>query len=265
MAQYVRERQESLESENTTLENTVKERTIELERLLEEARINANNRHHLLADVSHELRTPLTIIRGESDIALRGQGTTSEEYREALRRAKVAAEHTAAIVDDLLLISRQESGNLRLKTEVADAVGIVRDAVSLSPVQAEFDTKIESIPVTVDKLRIRQALLALLQNAKVHGATAVRIEIAANETACHLTIADNGPGMTLTEKQSAFTRFYRGANTRAGYDEGYGLGLPIVKSVIDAHGGTVTLQDSELGGLAVVLSIPLRVSLRAVS
>ncbi len=265
MAQKVHARQRGLESENSELEATVKDRNSELERLLEEAQVNASARHQLLADVSHELRTPLTIIQGESEIALRSKNTSQDELREALRRAKTAAEHTAALVDDLLLISRQESGNLKLKTEPADLVSLVNDAVSLSPLLAEVKTGDEKIPVHIDKLRIRQSLLALLQNSRMYGANSVIVNVGTTGEESHIIIDDDGPGMSEEDKKRAFSRFFRGSNASKSYDSGHGLGLPIVKSVIQSHGGTVELTDSPQGGLQVKLTLPMRAALRSVS
>ena len=265
MARKVDARQRGLESENSELEATVRDRNSELERLLEEARANASARHQLLSDVSHELRTPLTIIQGESEIALRSKNASEDDLREALRRAKSAAEHTSALVDDLLLISRQESGNLKLKTEAADLVSLVNDAVSLSPLLAEVKADDEKISVNIDKLRVRQSLLALLQNAKMHGASSVTLGVKADDGACRVTIDDDGPGMSDADKDRAFTRFFRGSNASKSYESGHGLGLPIVKSVIQSHGGTVELADSPQGGLRVILTLPIRAALRSVS
>ncbi len=265
MATKVSERHQILEDKNTDLETIVKQRTSELERLLEEARVQSGGRQRLLADVSHELKTPLTIIRGEADIALRNRQPEVSELQEALRRSKVAAEHTSAIVDDLLLISRQESGELKLKKEASNLSRIVQDAVALSPIVSEISEPDGSIPVSVDRLRLRQALLAVLQNANNHGATTTIITLSENGDTCEISVADNGPGMSDAEKQNAFARFYRGSNAGGNRDAGYGLGLPIVKSIVEAHGGLVKLSDSEFGGLQVLISLPLRAPLRSVS
>lgn len=265
MAARIHSRQAQLETKNSTLEQLVAERTAELERLLEEAQVNTTRRHQLLADVSHELRTPLTIITGETTVALRRRNGDADDYREALLRAQQAAQKTAAIVDDLLLISRQESGQSRLKLQAANLVDVVSDAIALSSVPATLEADQGELTIPVDTLRIRQAILALLNNSKVYGATETRIFIKIYPTEFEIIVRDNGPGLTDTEKASSFERLYRGSQVNGGQDQGYGLGLPVVKAIIEAHGGGVRMEDTPGGGLTVVLTMPRANALKIVS
>jgi len=265
-AANVKSDSDALLNENATLEAALKERNRELEKLLDEARENTRLRQRLLADVSHELRTPLTVIQGESDIALRNADATEAELRDALHRAKTAATHTAGIVNDLLLISRQEEGHLKLDSKPTELGKLLRDSSSLASLPVTIDDNQHSnLMVLVDRLRLRQALLALLQNCGSHGASAINIRVQQHENFCHISVEDDGPGMDAADRKQAFSRFYRGSNTSGNYSEGYGLGLPIVKSIIEAHGGEVKLEDSQQGGLAVTLTLPLYSGLQAVS
>ncbi len=111
------------------LENQVRERTAQLEASLVEVRRADDNRRRTLADVGHELRTPLTVIRGEADIALRGHATEPAVYRAALERTREAAAHTATLVDDLLFVARNESGEARLVLADIDLERLVRDTL----------------------------------------------------------------------------------------------------------------------------------------
>ena len=257
---------DALLDENASLAATLKERNNELEQLLNEARESTKLRQRLLADVSHELRTPLTVIQGESDITLRNADASETELRDALQRAKTAAAHTAGIVNDLLLISRQEEGHLKLDTKPTELGKLLRDSSLLASLPVTIDEDLTAdLTVLVDRLRLRQALLALLQNCRSHGANAIEISVQQRQKFCHITVEDDGPGMNEADQAQAFSRFYRGSNTSGNYSEGFGLGLPIVKSIIEAHGGKVSLGDSQQGGLAVTLTLPMYSGLQAVS
>lgn len=265
VAADVKSRQDALLNENETLGLTLAERNAELERLLDEAKQNAQSRQRMLADVSHELRTPLTIIQGESDITLRNAKATEGELREALTRAKTAAEHTSGIVNDLLLISRQEEGQLKLDKKKTDLAGLVEDSSLLAPLPVSMEDAPSGLSALIDRLRMRQALLALMQNAKSHGASGARIRLARDGDTCRITVDDDGPGMSEADRAQAFSRFFRGSNAAGNYGGGFGLGLPIVRSIVEAHGGAVALDESAMGGLSVQLSLPLNSALRAVS
>ena len=257
---------DALLDENASLASTLKERNRELETLLDEARENTKLRQRLLADVSHELRTPLTVIQGESDITLRNANASEAELRDALNRARTAAAHTAGIVNDLLLISRQEEGHLNLDTKPTRLGKLLRDTSLLASLPVTIDDESETeIMVLVDRLRFRQALLALLQNSHGHGARAIDIRVQRQHNECHIIVEDDGPGMNEADRSQAFSRFYRGSNTSVNYSEGFGLGLPIVKSIMEAHAGRVSLGVSQQGGLAVTLSLSICSGLKAVS
>ena len=254
----------ALQNRNIDLEEAVKNRTEELERLLEEARTAEVNRRRLLSDVSHELKTPLTIIQGESEVALRGE-TSEEEYREALRRSRDTAAHTAALIDDLLLISRTEEGQLRLKLETTDIVGFFKDSVAMSSSDAVVRIGPSSGVVEVDRLRLRQSILALLSNARFHGGVEITASLEELPAFYRISVADNGPGLPETEREQVFQRFFRGSNASKDYVEGSGLGLPIVRTIAEAHGGAAGVESTEGEGSVFYITIPKTNGLRAVS
>ena len=265
MAARVDAQTKLLKSKNVELERAVAARTVELERLLEEAKTSEANRRQLLADVSHELRTPLTIIQGESDIALRGGDKTPEVYRDALTRAREAAAHTAQIVNDLLFVARKETGEARLTIEETDLRALIEDTLSLGGGTVRLETELKQAAAFVDPIRIRQCVLVLVQNAKQHGGNRIEVFLHQSPGGYRISVEDDGPGMTDVEKNSAFERFFRGSNAAERYSEGSGLGLPIARSIAEAHGGSVTLQDRSGGGLAAVIELPQRPKIRAVS
>ncbi|WP_108816763.1 sensor histidine kinase [Loktanella sp. Alg231-35] len=256
MAEVVADKTEALTLENEKLDAAVKERTKTLEHLLAEARQSEVNRRQLLADVSHELRTPLTVIQGESDIALRGSDKTSAEYKEALRRARTAATHTANLVNDLLFMSRNEAGVLRLSREPIDVVELLNEVIAISGTDAKLTPSQQPVFVNADRQRIRQAVLALLHNAEHHGGEDIQVALNEYPDNVEISISDDGSGMADDEKKHAFERFFRGSNATTRYADGLGLGLPIVRSIAEAHGGYTRINDRPEGGTIVSVSLP---------
>ncbi len=265
MAERLYRQRLDLSTQNEQLELAILHRTEQLERLLEEAKAAAQARRRMLADVSHELRTPLTIIHGEADVALRRKDAAPEEYREALRRTRESAAHTALIVDDLLFVARAEMGEQRLKTADLDLRRLVAETIDTFRPGLTLASAVETAPMRGDATRLRQLLLVLLQNAAQYGGGYIGVTLAPAPGGYRLAVEDDGPGLSETDKVAAFERFFRGSNAADRYAEGVGLGLPIAKSVAEAHGGRITLADREPHGLTAVVLLPARPKLAAVS
>jgi len=261
---------EQLSVSNTRLEKAVAHRTSELKRLLDTLKGSEANRRRLLADVSHELRTPLTIIRGEADIALRGQSKPPEIYREALGRCRDAANHTARLVDDLLFVARREAGETRLKVEAVELVSLLQRFVNEHRSFPEgnvvtFASTVDNAPIRGDEGRIRQVVLILLENALRYGGKEIGVRLDRAHTGFIVTVSDNGPGMAEEELAHAFERFFRGSNASDRYSQGTGLGLPVAKAIVEAHGGKISLTSPASQGLNVSFILPSRPPLKAVS
>ncbi|MEO0671457.1 MAG: ATP-binding protein [Pseudomonadota bacterium] len=265
MASRVEERTQKLHDQKVALERAVEQRTLELERLLEQAEGAGKKRRQMLADVSHELRTPLTIIRGETDIALRGGDKTPAEYRDALTRAREAASHTSQLVDDLLFISRHEGDDAKLKLRELDLVRLLEETVAIFDPEIGVSHDLVQANVAVDPVRIRQAVLALLSNAQQYGGRVSDVVLCQTLDGYQIAISDDGPGMTEDDKSKAFERFFRGSNAAARYGHGSGLGLPIVRAIAEAHGGAADLHDRAEGGTTALIRLPRRPHLKAVS
>lgn len=247
------QREVDTREQNARLEHAVSARTRELERLLTQIEQSEAARRQMMADVSHELRTPLTIIQGEADVSLRGVAKPVEVYAESLVRIRETAKHANHVVDDLLLIARQESGKLRLDLREVDLCDILRETASLLPRRITLDLSLPQAIAKVDPMRIRQCLLALFQNATRYGGGKIWARVEPQSNGFALIVEDNGAGMSDAEKAQAFERFFRGSNAARPEIEGTGLGLPIVRAIAHAHGGSVTLEDREGGGLRVVM------------
>lgn len=265
MAERMAEKTQALASQNEQLERAVKDRTQQLEKLLEDAKRSEGNRRRMLTDVSHELRTPLTIIQGEADIALRGENKPVDEYREALVRSRDAAAHTARLVDDLLFIARNEAGEARLAVERLDLLNVMTDLSTNFGQTVPLISDLSEAAMRGDPGRLRQALLVLLDNARQHGGTEIVMRLDQTPDGLRAAVEDNGPGMSDAEKESAFERFFRGSNAAERYSDGLGLGLPIALSIAEAHGGSIMLDDRPGGGLIAALLLPKHPKLRAVA
>lgn len=272
MAGEIAGREQLLESTNRRLEDAVAERTAELERLLATLQAAEAARRRLLADVSHELRTPLTIIRGEADIALRGGDKPPAVYREALEKAREAAGHTAKLVDDLLFIARREAGETRLSIRELDLATLlpemIRDGRSLAVggnPEVRFHSALVSAPVRADPDRLRQVLMILLDNALHYGGEQIEVRLDSSTGGFAIAVSDNGPGLSKADQERVFERFFRGSNAAGRYAQGTGLGLPVAKAIVAAHGGDIAIASEPGQGATVTITLPSRPFLAAVS
>ncbi len=272
MAAEISNRETALAQTNEHLEKTVADRTAELEQLLDTLKVNEVNRRRLLADVSHELRTPLTIIRGEAEIALRGQLKPPEVYCEALEKCRDAAEHTARLVDDLLFVARREAEETRLDVKAVDLATLLPRVVDKHHSFMAGNNKVVSFTSALgeaiiqgDEGRIRQVGMILLENALRYGGEEIEVRLDRAPAGYVISVTDNGPGMTQEEQAHVFDRFFRGSNAAANYGQGTGLGLPVAKAIIEAHGGKVALTSEPAQGLTVSFTLPTRLQLKAVS
>ncbi|MBY5935074.1 HAMP domain-containing histidine kinase [Tateyamaria omphalii] len=264
MTEGLAAREVSRAEQRKHLETTVATRTEELQKLIDKLEAGEEQRKRLMADISHELRTPLAIILGEADVTLRTTTSLSAGVSDALARIRDSAKHTNQIVDDMLTVARFEAGQLRLDRKETDLRKIVHDAVAMFPGSVAVVSPDTRVMAPVDEVRLRQSVLALLQNARRYGGSTISVMVETNPSDHVVSVEDDGPGLSAAEKSQAFDRFFRGSNASGQGIEGSGLGLPVVKSIIEAHGGTVTLHTAESGGLRVVISLPKHPAQKAV-
>ena len=264
MIAKVAERQDTLSASHDALEREVSRRTEQLEKLLHTLRQTEANRKRLLADVSHELRTPLTIIRGEADVALRGGERSLEEYREVLNRTRDAADHTARIVDDLLFVARQEAGEVRIEPQEIDLAELVAHvvesgrALDQATKTVTFETAVRMAMLRADPRRVQQVITILLENALRYGGQEIHVRLDHAPGGFAVTVADNGQGLTEEDLAHVFERFFRGPNAAIRYDGGAGLGLPVAKAIVEAHGGRIALTSDPGAGVQARFTLPDR-------
>jgi two-component system, OmpR family, sensor kinase len=200
-----------------------------------------------VADASHELRTPLALLRTELELARR-RPRSSEELRAALDSAAEEVDRLARLADDLLVLARADEHGLPLQQES------IRIRELLETVAARFGEGVEvSAPdgatLVGDRLRLEQALGNLVDNARRHGAGAIRLEADRSNRLVQLRVSDEGPGFPPTLLPHAFDRFTRGDEARE--RGGAGLGLAIVAAIARAHGGR-----AYAAGASVAIELP---------
>jgi signal transduction histidine kinase len=218
---------------------------------------DTEDRRRLLADVSHELRTPLTVIQGNVEGMLDGLYPADAVH---LERVLAEARHLERLVDDLRTLSLADAGALPLHRESTDLAALASEAVAGFQPQAAVDgvsLTLEAEGATVlevDPRRVRQVIANLVSNALRHtpagGHVTVAIQPAAD--AVELTVSDTGSGMDAESIDRAFDRFWR-----SGAAAGAGLGLGIVRDLVRAHGGDVSLESTPGAGTIVRCRFPL--------
>ena len=205
-----------------------------------------------VSNVSHELRTPLTIVHGYLQSVLRRQNNLTEIQREALETAASSAEHTIRLLQDLLDLARADSGHLHFR--MADCVlnDLIEEVVVMAQKYSDRIITIEShiypIEAKADYNRLKQVLLNLIDNAIKYSesGTPVIVKLYQLHSQAIIEVCDRGYGIPLQHQSRIFERFYRVDEARSHTTGGSGLGLSIVKTLVDGMGGSVSVR-SKLG------------------
>ncbi len=224
-----------------------------------------NTRRDFVANVSHELRTPLAMIKGYVETLLDG---AKDDPATATRFLQTIARHTdrlTYLIEDLLTISKLESGQLALNQQLLRPREVVQRVFDdLEACAAERRTHLENavpeeLGVKADADRLQQVLFNLIENAikygRAEGHVHVRGRVADNETV-ELSVADDGPGIPLDAQERIFERFFRLDKARSREAGGTGLGLAIVKHIVQAHGGKVWVESQAGQGSTFSFTLP---------
>ncbi len=214
----------------------------------------------LLADVSHQLRTPLTIARGHLEVLARAKTTDRASLRESIEVVVDEIAHMAAIVERLLMLGHAMDPDF-LETHSVDLRALLGDCYAASRVLESREYSLGPVPdivIAVDEDKLRGAVLNLVANA-VHATKpgdAVRISAAINDirNEIEVVVEDSGPGIPVEQRSIVLERFARPGSRSPG---GSGLGLAIVRAVAEAHGGSVIIDKSGLGGARVTMVLPM--------
>ena len=235
----------------------------QIEQAFREREARRHRLRRFVADAGHELRTPLTSVRGYAELFRHGADQRPDDLALAMRRIEEEASRMGVLVDDLLLLARLDQGR-PLEREPVDlrtvACDLVTDAHRLHPEwPLEFQDADAPLVVSGDDLRLHQAIGNLLANCRAHTpqGTPLALRLSSADGMGVVEVADQGPGIDPGIAGRVFERFVRADDSRARASGGSGLGLSIVSSIVESHGGRVEV-DTEVGkGSTFRLLLPL--------
>ncbi|MFC8039174.1 ATP-binding protein [Paenarthrobacter sp. NPDC057355] len=214
-----------------------------------------------VANVSHEFRTPLTSILGYVELILDDPNTLDPQARKQLNIVRRNAERLLTLVSDLLAV---RSGQIVIQRHTADVAELVRGSVtSAEPRAAKAGIRLsmdlpDALEARVDSSRLAQVLDNLVSNAIKYSPDGGDVEVAAweDDDFIFCRVTDTGMGMSEEEQAEAFTKFFRAGGVRKSAIPGVGLGLPISKAIVEAHGGTITLESVPGQGTTFTVKMP---------
>lgn len=245
-------------------------------RYAQQLREAAGVKAKFLSLMSHELRAPLNSINGYLDLALTGAaGELNEQQREFMQRARAGSEQLYALIEDLLFISRADAGQLHLNCEEISLKEIITDAVEQLEITAvdndiaiTVDVAEDVPPVWVDSVRMQQVLRNLISNALRFTSAGGSISVTASRMGAdtpapgskdemvEIAVRDTGCGIAAEYQQRIFERFYQVPRSSGGRASGQGLGLAVVKMIVELHGGRVTIESTPGAGSMFSFTLP---------
>jgi two-component system sensor histidine kinase BaeS len=217
-------------------------------------------RRAMVGDIAHEMRTPVTNIRGWLEAAEDGVVPLDQELMSSLLEEALLLQH---VIDDLQDLSAADAGELRLHpqpVDLADLLPAVVDAFVAAGNQAGVALAVRAphAVIDADPVRLRQAIGNLLSNAIRHTPAGGRVTVTTRTEgeAQVIDVADTGPGLSAAEQAMVFERFWRVEKSRSRQTGGSGLGLSIVRKLIEAHGGTASVRSEPGAGSTFTLRLP---------
>lgn len=223
-----------------------------------------DNQQTFIANASHELRTPLTLIRASAEVGRR-RVKADKKLDGYLEDVITETDHMCNLVEDLLLLSRLDAGQLKPDIAAIDLTDLIenldRQFGRLAAGKSiQFETRAPVLELVSDKTRLRQVLLIMLDNAfhytPVGGSVSLSVEADAHQV--HFKVEDTGEGIPPESLSLVFDRFYQIDSARSGENHGSGLGLSIAKSITEALGGRIAITSEPGRGTQVLVSLPLK-------
>ena len=222
-----------------------------------------NLRQEFVANVSHELRTPLSIIKGYVETLLDAEEDPESMNHRFLAKIENNSNRLTFLIEDILTLSRLESGGIGLELRDID-LGQLVDSVldSLREMAGKKEVRLENnisekLNLFADSQRVFQALNNLVENGIKYGGECVRVSASSDGSEVDLCVTDDGPGIPAEACERIFERFYRVDKARSREMGGTGLGLSIVKHVTQLHGGSARVESAPGEGASFHLTFPI--------
>ena len=224
-----------------------------------------NIRQEFVANVSHELRTPLSLIKGFAETLLDGAKDNPDTATQFLQKIDKHSDRLLFLIEDLLTISKIESGQVALNRQPVDVREIVQrvcDDLSARAAKRQIILRNEistGAKILADGDRLQQVLFNLAENAIKYGKPEGHVVFSARakaENKMEISVSDDGPGIPAESIERIFERFYRVDRARSRESGGTGLGLAIVKHIVQAHGGEVWVKSELQKGSTFFFTIP---------
>ncbi|MBI4428807.1 MAG: hypothetical protein HY562_06780 [Ignavibacteriales bacterium] len=229
---------------------------------MEAARIKSD----FVANVSHELKTPLSLIRMFGETLETGIVTNEDKRREFYGIIRRESERLTHLINNVLDFSKIDAGTKQYIFQRTDLVEVIKSTLQAYTLHIrDLGFELESqfpnheIWAWVDKDAIEQALLNLLSNATKYSdeRKRIRIEVTQNSSVARILVSDEGVGIPERELKKVFDKFYRGSTAATKETRGAGLGLTVVKHIVEAHKGIIQVESVEGKGSSFILEIPL--------
>lgn len=220
-------------------------------------------RDQLISIASHQLKTPLAVMKGNLELLAEGRNLTDEQI-STISDFRKSTENLVQTVNDLLDLSRIESGRFKLELEktsfvalISTTIAYLKDFAEKNNIAIRFEKPENDFYVFVDEPRMRQAINNIIDNAikYLKGGGEVEITVSKEETTATLSVKDKGMGIPKRDQKMVFEKFFRASNT-AGTQAGSGLGLFLVKTIVEQSGGKIWFESQEGIGTTFFVRLP---------
>jgi heavy metal sensor kinase len=223
-----------------------------------------SSQRRFIEDLAHELKTPLAILKGEMEVALK-KIRSAKEYGDILNSGLEEVNRINSVVENLLIFARFENETIMLKTKILDITILLNDIVNDIKILAMqknigiFISAQEKITVLGDEDKLRRLFLNVLDNAIKYTPLGGKVDISVTKknNFVQIKVSDTGIGIPEKEISHIFDRFYQ--VNKSGHKGGFGLGLSIARSIVEAHKGRIEAESVLSRGTAFIISLPLEI------
>ena len=257
---------------NETLREKIRQATKDLTHANKELKALDKAKDEFISMASHQLRTPLTAVRGYTSMVMDGDfGKVSGEQKDTLKQSFDAATRMTRLVDDLLNVSRIQSGKFRLERAEVDLnkilpeeLGLIETTATAKNVKVTYHAPKDPVPLLmIDEGKTRQCLMNLMDNAIYYSSTTpsggkVDVYLEADKDNVSFRVVDNGIGVPKDQQAKLFKKFYRAPNAQKTRPDGTGLGLFLVGKVVRDQAGKIIFESTEGKGSTFGFSLPIK-------